>query len=54
MKTRYINFTLVVRLSMAEKIVYLKKRYRETSSAEKKVKFSDIHDDLTTQFPSVS
>ena len=39
---------------MAEKIAYLRKRYRETPSAEKKVKFSDIHDDLTTQFPSVS
>ena len=39
---------------MAEKIAYLRKRYRETPSADKKVKFSDIHSDLTTQFPLVS
>jgi hypothetical protein len=39
---------------MTEKIAYLRKRYRETPSADKKVKFSDIHSDLTTRFPSVS
>lgn len=37
---------------MADKIAYLRKRYQETPSAEKKVKFSAIYDDLATQFPS--
>jgi hypothetical protein len=33
---------------------YLKGRYREAPSAEKKVKFSDIEDDLVQHFPSTS
>lgn len=33
---------------------YLKGRYREDPSAEKRVKFSDIEDDLVQQFPSIS
>lgn len=39
---------------MAEKIEYLRKRYCETPSAKKKVKFSAIHEDLATQFPLVT
>lgn len=35
-------------------VKYLKKRYRESPSAEKKVKFSDLHDKLSSQFPSAS
>ena len=37
-----------------EEVKYLKKRYRESPSAEKKVKFSDIHNELQSQFPTVS
>ena len=37
----------------SDKVTYLR-RYRESPSAEKKVKFSDIEDDLTSQFPSTS
>ena len=37
-----------------EKVEYLKKRFRECPSAEKKIKFSDIQDDLVSRFPSTS
>ena len=37
-----------------EEVRYLKGRYREEPTAEKKVKFSDIDDDLVCQFPSIS
>ena len=37
-----------------EEVRYLKGRYREDPSAEKKVKFSNIEDDLMQQFPSTS
>ena len=33
---------------------YLKKRYCESPSAEKKVKFSDLQNDLVSQFPKTS
>ena len=36
----------------SEEVRYLKGRYREDPSAEKKVKFSDIEDDLMQNFPS--
>ena len=35
-------------------VKHLKKRYRESPSAEKKVKFLEIHDELTSIFPSAS
>ena len=34
----------------SEKVKYLRKRYRESPSSEKKIKFSDIYDDLASQF----
>ena len=37
-----------------EEVEYLKKRYRECPTGEKKIKFSDIEDDLVSQFPSTS
>ena len=33
---------------------YLKRRYRESPSAEKKVKFSDLQSELVSQFPQTS
>lgn len=38
----------------SDKVKYLKKRYRESPSSEKKVKFSDIQEDLTSHFPTAS
>ena len=38
----------------SEEVRYLKCRYQEAPSAEKKVKFSDIEDDLVQHFPSTS
>ena len=38
----------------SEKVEYLRKRFRESPSSEKKIKFSDIKDDLISQFPSAS
>lgn len=38
----------------SERVEYLKKRYRKSPSSEKKIKFSDIQEDLTSHFPTVS
>ena len=38
----------------SERVEYLKKRYRESPLSEKKIKFSDIQEDLTSHFPTAS
>lgn len=38
----------------SDKVHYLRKRFRECPTSEKKIKFSDIKDDLVSQFPTVS
>ena len=35
-------------------VKYLKKRYRECPTGEKRIKFSNIENDLISQFPSTS
>lgn len=38
----------------SEKVQYLRKRFRECPTGEKKIKFSDIKDDLVSRFPTAS